>query len=531
MAELKRITSLEDSLPEEGNVNTFFYQTHSVTDEGPNEAVREKEQKAEVRKIEHRDLQNLEDSEKRKRKIKIIKNLLVISFGFLLLFTAFQSLSNLQSSVNSVQGLGTASLSVIYAALVVSCMFVPTFIIKLIGLKYTLIASILMYSTYFAANFYAHWYTLIPTSIILGLGGAPLWTAKCAYLTETAGQYAAITGQTVDNLVVRFFGVFFMIFQSGQIWGNLIAYHVLSPQTDSANATLELDPTIYETCGANFCNENKVVSNNTNLERPPDSKVYTLCGIYTGCSILSALFVFAFLDPLHREGDEDKKGKARPSFGLLISTFRHLKNPYQILIVPITIFSGLEQAFVIGDYTKAFVSCAWGIHNVGYVMICFGVADALSSIALGQLIKWFGRIVIFTMGALVNVATLITMFLWKPLPDNVTVFFVIAALWGLSDAVWQTQINAVYGILFPSNEAAAFANYRLWESLGFIIAFAYAQFLCINVKMYILLIVLGIGYSGYLAIEIHLRMRLRRQEPSEPANGTFETGMPEKISN
>ncbi|XP_076370742.1 protein unc-93 homolog A-like [Tachypleus tridentatus] len=530
MAELKSIASLEDNLPQEGNVNTFFYQTHTVTDEGSNEVVSEKNQKAVVGNIEHCELQNLEDHEKHKRKIKIIKNLLIISFGFLLLFTAFQSLSNLQSSVNSVEGLGTASLSVIYGALVISCMFVPTFMIKSLGLKYTLIASILMYSTYFAANFYAQWYTLIPTSIILGLGGAPLWTAKCAYLTETAGQYAAITGKTVDNIVVRFFGVFFMIFQSGQIWGNLISYYVLSPQSNSANATLELDPTIYETCGANFCNENKVTSNNTNLERPPDSKVYMLCGIFTGCSILSALFVFIFLDPLYRKG-EDKNNKARPSLGLLVATFRHLKNPYQILIVPITIFSGLEQAFVIGDYTKAFVSCAWGIHNVGYVMICFGVADALSSIVLGQLIRWFGRVLIFTLGALVNVATLITMFLWQPLPDDVTVFFVIAALWGLSDAVWQTQINALYGILFPSNEEAAFANYRLWESLGFIIAFAYAQFLCINVKMYILLIVLGIGYSGYLSIEIHLRMRLRKQKPSQPANSTLETETPEKIPN
>ncbi len=49
--------------------------------------------------------------------------------------------------------------------------------------------------------------------------------------------------------------------------------------------------------------------------------------------------------------------------------------------------------------------------------------------------------------------------------------YVLAALWGVADAIWQTQINALYGVLFAKNEEAAFSNYRLWESLGFLFAF------------------------------------------------------------
>jgi hypothetical protein len=51
------------------------------------------------------------------------------------------------------------------------------------------------------------------------------------------------------------------------------------------------------------------------------------------------------------------------------------------------------------------------------------------------------------------------------------VVYVLAALWGVADAIWQTQINALYGVLFAKNEEAAFSNYRLWESLGFLFAF------------------------------------------------------------
>jgi hypothetical protein len=35
----------------------------------------------------------------------------------------------------------------------------------------------------------------------------------------------------------------------------------------------------------------------------------------------------------------------------------------------------------------------------------------------------------------------VTLFLWKPNLDQKIVLFVIAGLWGVADAIWQTQIN------------------------------------------------------------------------------------------
>ncbi len=37
--------------------------------------------------------------------------------------------------------------------------------------------------------------------------------------------------------------------------------------------------------------------------------------------------------------------------------------------------------------------------------------------------------------------------------------------------VTYLNIPALYGVLFESDEEAAFSNYRLWESLGFIFAY------------------------------------------------------------
>lgn len=147
-------------------------------------------------------------------KCQILRNVVAVSFGFLFLFTSFQSLTNLQSTLNKEEGLGTGGLSIIYGALVVSCMFVPSFIINHLGCKWTIAASMVCYILYMAANFHAVWGLIVPASIILGFGAAPLWSAKCTYLTRTAVWYAKLTNTTEDDVINRFFGFFFMVFQT-----------------------------------------------------------------------------------------------------------------------------------------------------------------------------------------------------------------------------------------------------------------------------------------------------------------------------
>ena len=119
-------------------------------------------------------------------KRRIYKNLILISFAFLLLFTAFGTTGSLQSSINEVDGLGTSSLAVTYAALVLSCMFVPSIMIERMTVKWAMVVSVFCYSTYIASQFYPEFYTLLPTAVVVGFGAAPMWSAKCTYLTQVA---------------------------------------------------------------------------------------------------------------------------------------------------------------------------------------------------------------------------------------------------------------------------------------------------------------------------------------------------------
>ncbi|KAM9316719.1 protein unc-93 homolog A-like [Gastrophryne carolinensis] len=435
-----------------------------------------------------------------KRKMdRHMKNIIVVSFGFLLLFTAFGGLQSLQSSLNADEGLGVASLSIIYGALIISSMFVPPILIKKLGCKWTIAVSMCCYITYSLGNFYPSWYTLIPTSMILGFGGAPLWSAKCTYLTVMGNKYAKMAEKQGKDIVSQYFGIFFLIFQSSGVWGNLISSLVFG----TFSAGFEVNDLNLTYCGAKDCPYINVSNiNSTSTKRPTDQLIYTLLGIYTGSGILAVVFISIFLDNINVKDDPDNCDKKEESFWTkILATFTQLKDKRQILLIPLTMWSGFEQGFLSGDYTKSYVTCALGIHFVGYVMICFAATNAFCSLLFGKLSQYTGRMFLFFFAALTNAACILAMLFWKPNPNELAVFFILPAIWGMADAVWQTQTNSLYGVLFDEHKEAAFANYRLWESLGYVIAYGYSTFLCVSVKLYILISVLIIAISFYTLVE------------------------------
>lgn len=97
-------------------------------------------------------------------------------------------------------------------------------------------------------------------------------------------------------------------------------------------------------------------------------------GIYLGCAILASAIVAAFVDPLtrfifclncsksvklvlffyfpNRFGERVGSGTGLSGLQLLGATIKHLKDKRQVLLVPLTIFSGLEQGYIGADFTQ-----------------------------------------------------------------------------------------------------------------------------------------------------------------------------------
>ncbi|KPJ08594.1 UNC93-like protein [Papilio machaon] len=420
-------------------------------------------------------------------KWRINRNILVLGFAFMVQFTAFHGAANLQSSVNSDAGAGTFTLAAIYFSLILSNIFLPAIVIKWLGCKWTVALSFIAYMPFIAAQFYPKLYTLVPAGLMVGFGGGPLWCAKCTYLAVVAEPYAKLSGVSADVLVVRFFGLFFMFYQMAQIWGNLVSSAILSSSLGETvtyfNETLVTStsdlvsnvslPTVDfgATCGVNFCS-GSTGHENTNLEPPSPLKIQVIAAVYLACMVSAVILVFVGVDSLKSVAGGDSATTSPPVPAAPSASYR------------------------------AFVGCAYGISNIGFVMICFGVFNALAAPLAGAIVKITGRYPVMLTALVLNLCLISALLLWRPSPDQWLVFFVLAAIWGAADAVWLVQVNALSGILFPGDEEAAFSNFRLWESTGSVLSYASAPYLCVRTRLFILLGLLILGFSGYTVIEV-----------------------------
>ncbi|CAF4222559.1 unnamed protein product, partial [Rotaria sordida] len=137
---------------------------------------------------------------------QVYKNLIIISLGFLIMYTAFNGILSLQSSLNAKGNVGVKSLIVINIVILFSAIFLTGISIDIFGLKWTIIIG----------------------AACLGFASAPLWTCQATYLSCIARYHAHHKQKQVEDIVSLFFGIFFAIFGTSTIWGNLISYFILN---------------------------------------------------------------------------------------------------------------------------------------------------------------------------------------------------------------------------------------------------------------------------------------------------------------
>ncbi|GBO20242.1 UNC93-like protein [Araneus ventricosus] len=125
-------------------------------------------------------------------RLQMLKNVTVICAGVLLLFTAYDGMTMLQSTMNRDQGIGVWSQAIMYFFFSVSAIFFPKYVIKKFGTKITYVLSMVAYIPYIASNFYSHWVLVVPVSILIGLGAALIWGAQASYLNNVSVMYVDI---------------------------------------------------------------------------------------------------------------------------------------------------------------------------------------------------------------------------------------------------------------------------------------------------------------------------------------------------
>ena len=176
-------------------------------------------------------------------------------------------------------------------------------------------------------------------------------------------------------------------------WRNVIISHDKTLALGIGRNETQVSEAELSRCGSNFCpwsissqdNEtNKGNEEKTTASGVEDNfettkvQIYTLASIYLACSLLAPLIISLFVDPLRRwclikqdqkctqnssnffsltgsssnESEEvDNQEESQSSLQLLVATFKQMRKKDQLLLIPLTLWSGLEQGFFGADFT------------------------------------------------------------------------------------------------------------------------------------------------------------------------------------
>ena len=148
---------------------------------------------------------------RQERRLK--KNLIIFCCSLLLEYSVLNAMSNLQSSLNSEKNLGVYSLFASWIANALSCLFLPTALLKHVGYKWTIVICQSCISLFILANIRASIYTLLPSAIMVGTANGILWTYQGSYISFLASEFAIVNKTKLERVLVKFFGTFMMIFQ------------------------------------------------------------------------------------------------------------------------------------------------------------------------------------------------------------------------------------------------------------------------------------------------------------------------------
>nr|CAD7406961.1 unnamed protein product [Timema cristinae] len=457
---------------------------------------------------------------------RVLVDVVLISISFLLLLMASTGISNLQSSVNAKDGLGVITLATMYSCNIVSLLFFSVGITRSLGCKWTMVASVTCVAPYVAAQMFLSRATLLATAALAGIAMGPLMCAMYTHLSLAAATYSRLSGVDLSKVIFQFLVVFYALSFMSEVGGNLISSTVASYSNISCAVSAQ--------CGAQFCPGSDLVECNPNMARPPDSQIIELNSIYLGCVFTALIILAVWVNPIPRSGwtlYQDESGQGGPStkvsqarvdplprcpkeqvlgdlkgVNFLGVTTGMLKERKLLLLVPITMWLGMKKAFVVADFNAAYVSCSWGIGSVGYIMMSYGVANSVATLLTSRLVKMIGRTAVMYACVVILTAILVTMLCWdlQPGQDHYVLFALMTST-GLAGGALILQVSAMFGVLFPGKEEAAYSNLMLWQAVGFVTSYGFSIALCTNTKIYILLFLLMLGTAGYLRVERELK--------------------------
>ncbi|EQC41016.1 hypothetical protein SDRG_02074 [Saprolegnia diclina VS20] len=434
-----------------------------------------------------------------------LRGVLLLAVAFLLVFTSYNAIENLETSIlpgaclgcdahsplvvcqrDSVcvakveyacdaacaapfveckSTLGSTTLGVIYLCFMLSSMLGPL-VPQMIGEKASLIGSSACYGVFAVANMVVamhpaatelHPWILLPASALIGLAASVLWVSQGSYLTRLSVCYAQFKNLPDTSSMGYMNGTFSAIYKASQLTGNVLSSFILGTlQWSSA--------TLFTT--------------------------YAMLS-FVGTGLLCFLEPLQKLQRLPTEGSKLLPGEEPPHSPLasMRAVWNLARDPRMVVFAPLMLFTGIQQGFTSSEFTSSFIRESLGEASIGYVMAVFGGMSVVFSYILGRVTDRVGPMWTQLVACAAQF-TAYSMCLWTPMTKcdgQWTLILVCAVLLSLSEAASSTIPSVVLGQEFTANALNAFSLFRVYHSGAASLSFFGLPLLSLTGRLYVLL--------------------------------------------
>lgn len=285
------------------------------------------------------------------------KNVYGIGISVTLIYSAYYGLTGLQSSINP--RIGLVALSVMFAFSFLGAFLAPC-VLKIIGTKYSIVASFIGTLSYILANFYPSWFTLLPAAVAAGLTFRLLWAGVHSHITEVAMLTAPVLKKERRYLIGKFSGIYFACYMCSYILGNLISslflflfnQHIGNADSTKLDHLNQSDTVSYNETAEEDLNYGAVCDiDGSDMDR---KIILILTSVYVIFVVAGIVILLVFVDRLPTENSffSTKKKITEYLRKPLTDILSILKSFKMCLMAPMMSLWGLELSFVLGTFTK-----------------------------------------------------------------------------------------------------------------------------------------------------------------------------------
>uniref|UniRef100_A0A7S0TBD5 UNC93-like protein MFSD11 n=1 Tax=Chrysocystis fragilis TaxID=1411660 RepID=A0A7S0TBD5_9STRA len=413
--------------------------------------------------------------------------IVLMATGFLFIFMAFNTTQTILSTVlqhftgwmtGLSYDLGNASLMIMYLTACPSLCVVPS-VIRRHGAVSTLMIGGLCYAVYITSLVFVWEPTVLASSCVVGFGQATIWVAQGVLLTSNSDESSR----------GRDAGLFWGIYSCSGIVGPAIGFVVYEGMNSRG---FFLFATLFTLIGALFFQALKSRSVHAKDGEHASALLRsTTAHDPAGECLIAGREALDSNDQTDTESGRAARGAHAAVSGSATKdqpSFSAEKTTVLLKLVPFMLFVGTSDSFVMSTFPLIFAPSSAQEGAVFLVFLGWGLTETVGALVLSRVSDTIGRRALVYVGALTYLIALALS--WLLLADSRLVpaeldplwcrvswlSFVAGALFGLSDALSNTQAYALIGdnFLEPHENIRAYSAFQLMQSIGMAAGFAFS---------------------------------------------------------